>query len=195
MSSKSRKLPTDLYQQLVADLPRVTSRFLNKTLLVPSGCIEWQGYVTKTGYGQYTLFCSLTQRAHRVAWMLFRGAIPDGLFVCHKCDNRKCVNIDHLFLGTVLDNNRDTRNKGRHARNPQGEASHLAKLTEHDVWCIREELAAGKPQIQLAKEFHVSQHAIFKIKHRVTWKHLDDLPAGHIPLDPIVNFESLTYTS
>lgn len=81
-----------------------------------SGCWLWTGsYIRK--YGQLTcvrLFGPIPQYAHRASWVAFKGPIPDGLCVCHKCDTRGCVNPDHLWIGTQTDNLRDMRAKGRH---------------------------------------------------------------------------------
>lgn len=76
------------------------------------GCWEWQGYVGPDGYGQGHLGMK-RGHAQRIAWELTNGPIPDGMFVCHRCDNRICVRPDHLFLGTALDNIRDMDRKGR----------------------------------------------------------------------------------
>lgn len=84
-----------------------------------SGCWNWKGYLCKHGYGKVTRKVpgtrkNTTHRAHREAWKIVNGEIPEGMFICHKCDNPRCCNPEHLFLGTAKDNNADMIKKDRH---------------------------------------------------------------------------------
>jgi len=76
-------------------------------------CWEWIGFVRKDGYGIYMIGPGRPISAHRYAFQTANGPIPNGLFVCHRCDNPRCVRRDHLFLGTASDNSRDMAAKGR----------------------------------------------------------------------------------
>src|SRR3990167_1168047 len=101
-------------------------------------CWEWQSYINDSGYGVLRTKKNVMLRAHRVAFELTFGAIPEGHFICHRCDNRKCCNPSHLFVGTPDANVQDMISKGRQSREngSQGEANGGAKLTDSQVQAI-----------------------------------------------------------
>ncbi len=114
--------------------------------------------------------------AHRLAWEDAHGPLPPGMHVCHKCDVPKCINVDHLFLGTHAENMADAARKGRQmsgaarsAVSPSGEAQWNAKLTESDVRAIRR---ATDPYSAIARRFGVSKSNVVMIKTGKSWKHL-----------------------
>lgn len=90
----------------------IRSRLNDASVVKPSGCREWMRGVDKDGYGQIKRN-GVGIRAHRAAWEISNGPIPRGLFVCHSCDNPRCIELSHLWLGTALDNRRDCLMKGR----------------------------------------------------------------------------------
>jgi hypothetical protein len=111
-------------------------------------------------------------KATRLSWELANGKpVPDHLQVCHSCDNRKCVNPAHLWLGTARENSHDMVRKGR-GKTLRGEASRKAKLTEADVRTIRERHAAGDTKAALARAYLVTETCIHSIVTGRTWKHV-----------------------
>lgn len=130
-----------------------------------SDCIEWTGALSRKGYGMTTR----GQQAHRQAFREATGIEPGKLFVCHSCDNRKCVNPAHLWLGTHADNMRDRNTKGRQAR-LVGELSGLAVLKEHQVKSIIED---PRKYPLIAKDYGISTSHVSTIKAGKCWPHLD----------------------
>lgn len=136
------------------------------TRLDPAYCWVWKGGLEpKTRYGicNYNL---KKEGAHRISWRLHFGAIPKGKLVCHKCDNRPCVNPNHLFIGTIKDNHHDAMRKGR---NVKGERVGNSKLTEAKVRQIR---ASNLGCIRAARFFGVSKGTILRVRSRKGWKHV-----------------------
>lgn len=132
----------------------------------PDNCWQWIGG-SSGGYESIRLEPpngNIKVRVHRWMWEYKYGAIPDGMEVCHKCDNTLCVNPAHLFLGTQLDNVRDCIAK--HRFNAGGKN---AKLTHDDVVNILQMIASGRKLSKIAKSYGVSKSAIKAIKYRVTY--------------------------
>lgn len=150
----------------------VVQRFMDKVAPVPeAGCWIWTACVHVTGYGRFGMSSREVEYAHRAAWRLFRGEIPSGLYVCHKCDQPLCVNPDHLFLGTATDNMRDASRKGRIVspqRNWASDESHQpAKLTNSQVREIR---ASSDGLSTLARRFGVTPRTIWSARTRRTYR-------------------------
>ena len=132
---------------------------------VTSTCWDWTGCHSTNGYGKVS-FNNKSDYAHRVIWQLVFGPIPDGLFVCHHCDNKSCVNPDHLFLGTPNDNIQDAVKKGRTAK---GEARPDSVLTEADVIAIR---SSNLTHTELAKKFGICRQHVSDVQRGIKWGHL-----------------------
>ncbi len=133
----------------------------------PQGdCWEWTKGRGEQGYGRLSVGQGEV-RAHRLSYVIAFGPIPDGMMVCHHCDNPPCCNPNHLFVGTALDNSDDKVAKRRHLF---GTGHHKAKLTDDDVRMIR---ADGRMQIVLAEAYEVTQGLIGMIKRRKIWSHIE----------------------
>ena len=144
-------------------------RFWSKVCIEgPNDCWEWQAF-THNGYGRFFIE-GKAQRAHRVAWELYHGTTPIK-YILHSCDNRGCVNPNHLRQGTRKDNTADAISRDRFARQI-GESNANARLSEYDVSIIRDRLTGGEPGKSIAYEYGIGQSAISKIRHRRTWNHV-----------------------
>jgi len=136
-------------------------------------CWEWKGRCRHARYGFYGEVGYNCKKwgTHRLAYILTYGEdIPEGMFVCHKCDNTRCCNPNHLFLGTHQDNMDDMVRKGRKQK---GEACHLSKLTEEDVRQIRQVYIKGIVGYgTIGKQFGVDRDTIKEIVTYETWKHI-----------------------
>lgn len=131
-------------------------------------CWRWNGRLGHGGYGRLG-YSRKTYMAHRLSYELHYGSIPDGLWVCHHCDNPRCVNPAHLFLGTPADNTTDMIRKDRNAR---GEKQTNAKLTEAQVREILRLRNEGVGNIALAEQFGVGKTHISHIVTGRKWKHV-----------------------
>lgn len=138
-------------------------RFWSKVDRVEGGCWEWRGSILTSGYGQF--WCQGgPHKAHRIAWVLENGKIPDsddkgyyGLHVCHHCDNPSCVNPAHLFVGTHADNMRDMAVKGR----AKGIPRTPRKLSDDDAIAIRND---ARPLAEIAAQYGVSTPMVSMIR-------------------------------
>lgn len=171
---KARSLCRKHYRRLLAtgstDLIRsptlymtLEERIAYYSTPAPNGCIEWRGSKDRDGYGQIN-----GRRAHRAAYELINGPIPDGMVVLHSCDNPSCINPKHMKIGTQRDNVHDMLNKGRR-HSSKGARNSSAKLSEKDVLAIRND-----PRIlrDIAKDYGISISLASQIRLRQAWSHL-----------------------
>ncbi len=132
-----------------------------------TACWIWNGATYEGGYGKIGIGSTKDgtrglEGAHRIGWMLENGDIPDGLFVCHRCDNPPCVRADHLFLGTCADNLADCYDKGR-------SVNRHTRLTIEDVKTIRE-LSKQEQQKVIAERYGLDRSVVSRIINMHSWK-------------------------
>lgn len=172
----SSPTPTWLAVRQFEDLRAENARFWEKVAIGPtSTCWLWQASKTRNGYGQFWWGPSgRPEGAHRVAWMITRGAIPEGQEVMHGCDTPLCCNPTHLSLGTHTDNVRDASRKG-HLKCARPNAQ---KLSPADIAFIREQVAAGPrgTATKMAERFGVTRSCISQLVNGVGNRRQYDAP-------------------
>lgn len=147
-------------------------RFKMQYKVAESGCWEWVSGKDADGYGLFSGLVNGTpyRRAHRWSWAFHNNAaIPKWGNICHKCDHPSCVNPEHLWLGTAMENQQDKHNKGR-ANAPFGEQIPGAKLLEHQVLAI---ISDPRPASRISAEYGIAAGSVSDIKRRKSWAHLD----------------------
>lgn len=149
------------------------------------GCWLWTASSRPKGYGAFAWTNDeghmIQTSAHRFSWELAHGPIPKGMCVLHRCDTPACVNPDHLWLGTLNDNNQDMCRKGRHVsggtytkgKYKRGEKHHNHKMTEHTVRQMRADRLIGMSLMALSRKYGVGTHAVYKIVKRLAWKDVE----------------------
>lgn len=175
------------------ELPKLTpkdkARFCSKIKIDESDrCWEWSGAPNRFGYRLMKIGGrdGVNFFSHRISYSLFVGRIPQGLCVCHKCDNPACVNPNHLWLGTKTENTADRHAKGR-SRGPvgmaniavrcpwrmaRGEKNGVSKLTTSGVIKIRKLRKSGMPLRVIAKKFNVCHKTVMNIEKGRCWRHV-----------------------
>lgn len=146
------------------------AKYFEKRVIRKSGCWDWS---TKGNGSKYIRmdYARKEKRisAHRYSYLIHKGEIPKGMFVCHSCDNPRCTNPEHLFLGTCKDNLVDMAKKNR---NRTGENHANSKIKIKDVIKIKKLLSLGVSAARISRDLHISIHIIYPIKQGKTWKNI-----------------------
>lgn len=157
-------------QELEFDAQTLRRFFTKVHISTLTSCWPWRAGKHRKGYG-YFHFDKKEIKAHRMSWLIFNGPIPNGLLVCHECDNRACVNPFHLFLGTNADNTADMVKKNRQSGAP-GTSNGNSKLSEKDVLDIRNTKKDRGYTTALSQKYKVSRSTIHAVLTRKIWGHL-----------------------
>jgi hypothetical protein len=148
-------------------------RFEKKVEMIPfSDCHHWTAATNKFGYGKISVSKNVWKFAHRISWEFSNGDVPEGMCVLHTCDNPRCVNPNHLYLGSHKDNAQD-RERRQRGNQPKGSASGRSKLSADQVFEIRKLYCSGKYSYRkLGKMFGVDGKSIADIVNGRNWTHL-----------------------
>lgn len=159
-----KKIRSDKGVPKIPLLDRIESKY---EAVTESGCWIWTASVNKAGYGQISM-PGRPMLAHRVCWEFYKGPIPNGKFICHKCDTPGCINPDHMFVGDHRDNMQDMRNKGRAPKveSAKGDKNKSSKISNETALAI---FNAEGPQREICKTFNVSRSTLQAIKYGRQW--------------------------
>jgi len=146
------------------------SELMARTTMSSDGCWNWNGALNTSGYA-WMSYLGRSRIVSRVAWELENGPISVGLCVLHRCDNRKCINPSHLFLGDNLTNQRDMIAKGR-GRKAFGSRSGVAKLNEQLVVQMREAYSLGSTPTDIARQHGLPRSTVWHALNKRTWRHV-----------------------
>jgi len=167
-------LPPNNYDKVKMGKPMVEMLAERSKLNPDNGCIEWMNSRGRGGYGLFELNGKM-HMAHKLSYQTHIGPVPDGLFVLHSCDNARCINPDHLHIGTHEDNMREMVERNRSVR---GEKHALSKLTTESVLRIVEGIKSGMTTIELASEFNICRTTVSSIMQGTIWPHVTGIKPG-----------------
>lgn len=143
----------------------------------PDACWVWTKSCQPSGYGQ-TWIDGKVVTAHRAAWIFVNGLISSGMLVCHTCDNRKCCNPSHLFLGTYSDNNRDMFRKGRGVNPPQHFGENAARPISIDTYQQVLDMLSSRSARAIARTLQIGKTTVLRIKKGKHWRQLQQQRTG-----------------
>lgn len=164
--------PTQSMEETLAETFKLVRRFYAKTIHKDNGCREWTGAFSDSLYGTFSVL-GKTRLVHRFAYKLHKGDIPNGMLVCHKCDNPKCCNPDHLFLGNASANMKDASDKGRLSNIfVEGGGKKTSTLDKEKVLQIRMLAVKGVKVRDIGNIYGVKASVIRDVINKRTWKNV-----------------------